>query len=115
MRASAYILGLPLFAMLSACIPPARQPPETSPPPIASVNDGIPTDAPNLAQCGADKLASFIDFVPTDAVLARIKAQIGDKPIRVINPGDAVTMDFRADRLNIENGANGRIKKFGCY
>jgi len=34
---------------------------------------------------------------------------------RVINPGDAVTMDFRADRLNIEVGVNGRIDKIGCY
>ena len=34
---------------------------------------------------------------------------------RVINPGDAVTMDFRADRMNIEIGTNGRIEKIACY
>ena len=115
MRASAFALSLPLAALVSACIPPAKPMPETSPPPPATVIDGVPTDAPNPAQCGADKLASFIDLVPTDAVLAQIKARIGDKTIRVINPGDAVTMDFRPDRLNIENGENGRIRKFACY
>lgn len=34
---------------------------------------------------------------------------------RVIGPGDAVTMDFRADRLNIEIGESGRIERIGCY
>ena len=34
---------------------------------------------------------------------------------RVIGPNDAVTMDFRADRLNVEIGADGRIAKVGCY
>ncbi|PZP19422.1 MAG: hypothetical protein DI613_21395, partial [Kocuria rhizophila] len=30
-------------------------------------------------------------------------------------PGDAVTADFRPDRLNIETGTDGRIAKVGCY
>ena len=34
---------------------------------------------------------------------------------RVIGPGDAVTADFRPDRLNIETGTDGRIAKVGCY
>ncbi len=115
MRAFALIIGLPLIALASACIPPARQPPAASPAPPVAINDGVPTDAPNPAQCGADRLASFIDMVPTEAVLARIREQTGNRPIRVINPGDAVTMDFRADRLNIEIAENGRIKKIACY
>ena len=34
---------------------------------------------------------------------------------RVIGPNDAVTADFRPERLNIEYGANGRIEKVSCY
>lgn len=34
---------------------------------------------------------------------------------RVIGPGDAVTMDFRADRLNVEIGDSGRIERISCY
>ncbi len=112
MRPTALLLGLPLAALLSACNPTAERSLATSPAP-----EPIPAipDETNAAPCGANKLSGFIDTVPTDEVLARIKAQIGDKTIRVINPGDAVTMDFRPDRLNIENGDDGRIKKFGCY
>ena len=34
---------------------------------------------------------------------------------RVIEAGDPVTADFRADRLNIEIDASGRIGRIACY
>lgn len=34
---------------------------------------------------------------------------------RVIGPNDAVTADYRADRLNVELDGNGRIGKIACY
>ena len=34
---------------------------------------------------------------------------------RVIGPEDAVTADFRPDRLNIEYGRSGRIDKVSCF
>lgn len=34
---------------------------------------------------------------------------------RVIGPKDAVTMDFRADRLNFEIDDKALIAKIGCY
>ena len=34
---------------------------------------------------------------------------------RQIGPDDAVTSDFRPERLNIEYGRTGRIEKVGCY
>ena len=34
---------------------------------------------------------------------------------RIIGPEDAVTADFRPDRLNIEYGRTGRIDKISCY
>ncbi|UXU75894.1 MULTISPECIES: I78 family peptidase inhibitor [unclassified Paracoccus (in: a-proteobacteria)] len=34
---------------------------------------------------------------------------------RIIGPRDAVTMDYRQDRLNFEIGADGRIAKVACY
>lgn len=111
MRTTAFLLSVPLAALLGACSP-AEQGVAASPAP-----EPIPAvpDETNAAPCGANKLSEFVDAVPTEDVLAKIKTQVGDKTIRVINPGDAVTMDFRPDRLNIENGADGGIKKFGCY
>ena len=34
--------------------------------------------------------------------------------LRLINPGEAVTMDFRADRLNVELDATGTIQRVRC-
>ena len=114
MRISIWSLGLPLAALLGACSPVGESDVAASAQPTATEPTETVTGT-DAAQCGADKLAGFIDAVPNDETLAKIKAQIGDKTIRVINPGDAVTMDFRPDRLNIENGDDGRIEKFGCY
>lgn len=49
--------------------------------------------------CGADQLASYVG---------------GDKPMRVIRPGTAVTMDYRPDRLNVQVGEDGKITGFTC-
>ena len=38
----------------------------------------------------------------------------GARTVRVIRPGDAVTMDYRQDRLNIELDADGKIVRFNC-
>ena len=127
MRATtAFLFGLPLAAVLSACNPPAEQDVSRTGAPDANAPAAMPgtpaPDAPapapgeaNAAGCGADKLGNFINVLPTSDILDQIKARIGDKAIRVINPGDAVTMDFRPDRLNVEAGADGRIKQFRCY
>lgn len=35
-------------------------------------------------------------------------------PVRIIGPGQAVTMDYIATRMNIEYGENGRITRVSC-
>ena len=45
---------------------------------------------------------------------AEIREAVGHDRIRYIAPGDAVTMDLRPDRLNVETGVDGRIKLFRC-
>jgi hypothetical protein len=37
-----------------------------------------------------------------------------NKPVRVIYPGTAVTMDYSADRLNFEVDRSGRISRVSC-
>ena len=64
--------------------------------------------------CGADKLANWRNVLPTDEVKAKIAATVGERPIRYIAPGDAVTLDFSPSRLNVELGEDGRIKLFRC-
>ncbi|MDO5647679.1 I78 family peptidase inhibitor [Paracoccus sp. (in: a-proteobacteria)] len=65
---------------------------------------------PDLKTCGADGLQGLVGQ-PREAV-ARMSFPIGT---RLIGPDDAVTSDFRPDRLNIETGRSGRIERVGCY
>ena len=64
--------------------------------------------------CGADKLARWLNALPTDDAKAQIAATVGERRIRYIGSGDAVTMDFSPARLNVELGEDGRIKLFRC-
>ncbi|MCT2400536.1 I78 family peptidase inhibitor [Novosphingobium mangrovi (ex Huang et al. 2023)] len=74
-----------------------------------------PTPAPPTPQgCGAEQLGAYVGQPASDAVLARIREWRGDKPIRVLKPGSAMTMDYRPERLNIFLDDKGMIEKFQC-
>jgi hypothetical protein len=66
------------------------------------------------SQCGADKLARWLNLLPTQTVKDEIAATVGERPIRYYGQGDPITMDFSPARLNVELGADGRIKLFRC-
>ena len=96
---------LALAAGLAACrlIPPASAPPPAEPPPVVADDD-----------CGAGLLDRWLNALPTAEVNADIAARVGDRPIRTYTEGSPVTMDFNPRRLNVELGADGRIKRFRC-
>ena len=72
------------------------------------------SDEADESGCGADKLANWRNLLPTEEVKAEIAATVGQRSIRYIAPGDAVTLDFSPSRLNVELGEDGRIKLFRC-
>ncbi|SFG41957.1 Peptidase inhibitor I78 family protein [Novosphingobium sp. CF614] len=76
--------------------------PQATPPPPASQG------------CGAEQLSAYIGQPASDEVLALIRQWHGDKPIRVLKPGSAMTMDYRPERLNIYLDDAGTIKEFKC-
>ena len=51
---------------------------------------------------------------PADASVAEAQRLSGAATVRRYRTGDAVTMDFRADRLNVETDAAGAIVKLSC-
>jgi len=64
--------------------------------------------------CGAEKLGAYIGQPASDEVIAAITQSRGDKPMRVVTPGMAVTMDYRPDRLNVKVGEDGKISALDC-
>ncbi|MGX7895388.1 I78 family peptidase inhibitor [Tsuneonella sp. HG222] len=72
-----------------------------------------PADA-DASQCEAEKVGEFVNAQPTAETKAAIADAVGDRPIRYYTQGDPITMDFNVARLNVELGADGRIKLFRC-
>jgi uncharacterized lipoprotein YajG len=96
------IASMAALAMLAGCTTQGEVRPEPSPAPVG-------TDA-----CGASKVASYIGAPRTDEVIAKIKSASGAQALRVVGPNDAMTMDFREDRLTVSTDENGRIKSLRC-
>lgn len=94
----------------SAAPVPPPPPPQAYEPPAASVPSQPPGDA-----CGATQLSAYVNLLPSDDVKDKVASIVGSRPTRWIAYGSAVTMDYRADRLNAELGQDGRIKAFRCY
>ncbi|WP_428968011.1 I78 family peptidase inhibitor [Sphingomonas sp. Xoc002] len=64
--------------------------------------------------CGDAKAADLIGKRWTEALRAPTQKRTGARDLRVIAPGDAVTMDYRPDRLNIETDAEGKVVRLKC-
>lgn len=97
MRGSVLTLGALALIGLAACEPVNTGP---LPPTLPG-----PSDA-----CGASGYKGLVGQ-PRE-VLASMKFPLGT---RVIGPDEAVTADYREDRLNIEYGRGGLIDKISCY
>jgi len=105
---TAALLIAPLALALSAC-GNAREPTpmnEDTPPTVV---------APDFdATCNAEAGQQFVGQTLDDALSDRARAATGARGVRVIRPGMAVTMDYRADRLNIDVDEDGRITRVHC-
>jgi hypothetical protein len=91
----------------------AAAPRDAAPSPTAGPSAPLPSEPPEDA-CGAGKLGRWLNLLPTATVKDKITAAAGERPIRYYRQGDPITMDFSPARLNVEIGADGRIKRFWC-
>jgi hypothetical protein len=93
--------GLAVVALLAGCAGQGGSPPAATPP-------------PPQGSCGAEKVGSYVGTLMNDEVLAKIRSSSGAQIVRVVGPHDAMTMDFREDRLTITSDDAGRIKMLRC-
>lgn len=66
------------------------------------------------AACNADSLGDLVGKRASDARADVMQTRSGARTLRWIPPNTAVTMDFRADRLNVYVDAKGRIERLTC-
>lgn len=90
--AAAAVLGL------SAC----ATPPVATPPPGGTF------------QCVAEAGAWAVGQPVSDALVAKVTADTHSRTARVVRPGEAVTMDYRGDRVNVMLDLNNRVDRVTC-
>ena len=67
------------------------------------------------AQCNAAAAKAFVGREATEATVAEAQTAAGATgAVRVIKPGQPVTMDFRGDRLNVEVDERNGIVRITC-
>ena len=90
-------------ATLGACATPAGSTPPLEPSPPAETE-----------RCDAEAARSVVGQVYSAATAEQARAASGATVVRRIEPGQMVTMEFRAGRLNIDTDAGGRITAVRC-
>ena len=78
---------------------------------LPTANYGIPLPP---TPCGAENFSQFVGKQRSDAVTKQVAEQYGATGIRWIEPGMAVTMDYRENRLNVRLDDKGVILSFDC-
>lgn len=65
-------------------------------------------------QCNADAVQKVIGQAFTDALGEAARQESGSRSLRVMRPGQAMTMDYRIDRLNLELDAGDKVVSARC-
>ncbi|QDX25465.1 hypothetical protein FPZ54_05120 [Sphingomonas suaedae] len=96
MKAATALLALALPVGLVACV------------------EERPGPGTGIRECNADRVQALVGREAKPRVIERAKQRSGARTVRVIRPGQAVTMDFRSDRLNVELDDVNTIKALRC-
>lgn len=75
---------------------------------LSACQQTTPTPTPAPDTCNRAQYEAFIGSPASEVDFS------GHEAVRIIAPGDAVTMDFRAERLNVKTDADGRIIELTC-
>ena len=95
---------LACLALLAGCAAPGTPPTGTSP---------MPPPPPGTA-CNAQGAQFAIGKAPGASVVEEARQRSGSYMARVLRPNQAVTMEFNAQRLNLELDAAGVIRRVRC-
>ena len=75
----------------------------------------VPTRPPApVQQCVAEPARWAIGQAPTAEVVERIRVDTGSAAVRVIHPGDVITMDYNALRVNVKVNERNAIIGISC-
>ena len=64
--------------------------------------------------CSPEALARYTGLAANDALATRMKRETGKIALRWVQPGMAVTMDYREDRLTVYLDAANKVERASC-
>lgn len=100
-----YGVSLAAGLLLAGCTTPPAPPHEPAPVP--------PRVAPS-GECGAERVQDRVGRPYAEGLGEAILAESGAATLRVIRPGEAVTLDYRGDRINVRLDDDGVITDIRC-
>ncbi|QKS00760.1 hypothetical protein F9288_14850 [Sphingomonas sp. CL5.1] len=74
---------------------------------------GMPGPPPHR-QCRAEPAQRFVGMPFTPQLQRRAQRVSGSRIVRVLYPGQAATMDYRVERLNIMIGERNIVRSISC-
>jgi hypothetical protein len=80
----------------------------------APVTEAAPPKVGGSGTCAADKVQWAIGQEGVQATMGRVWRESGAGLIRPISPNQAVTRDYRPDRVNVELDAKNVITRITC-
>jgi len=87
-------------------------------PVLCACSSMMPSDGgPSISgdgTCHADRVAWAVGKAGDQATMARVWKESGSGLLRPIGPGQAVTRDYRADRINVYLDAGNIITRVNC-
>lgn len=100
---------------LAACSPQSADPADdaASLPSPAQVETPAPA-MPAADPCDASAVQSFVGQEATEEVVEQARTGAGADSARTLRPGQAVTLEFREGRLNVDVDENGTITGLRC-
>lgn len=101
---------LPFCVLLSACASSASSGGNAPVPPAAPIAE--PADGGVV--CNNEVLAEYVGKAPSPELIEQARTRSGARHVRVAQPGMAMTMDYRQDRLTIFLGEDGMIQTINC-
>ena len=107
-RSAAPALTLSLLAGLLAACTTAGEPTPVPGSPPKVIGDSV------SGRCDDKAAAAYVGRSISDDVAEQARGAAGASGVRIIRPGMAVTMDYRAGRLNLEVDDAGRVIKATC-
>lgn len=66
------------------------------------------------APCRAEAAQALVGQAATAANVELARQRAGAEVVRLLQPGQAVTMEYRDGRLNVVAGPDGRIARISC-